>query len=512
MTLTTLTFALTITTATAQAAPVPSAPPILPAAQGMPVMPAIPAFETSDIDLPAIGMMLPDITEAMRAAELALARMPDFDTLGLHIAAEADFAASLGRLAALDGAALAFDGAMLAQEVATMAHLEAGEAARAFSFQQNARRDSEAAAYERARASLDRRNWDDAITRFTEVVAMKGSRADAALYWKAFAESRAGRNADAQASIATLRSDYPKSRYLNDASALEVELKRGGGQPLSPDTQQDEDLKLLAIQGLQHSAPEQTVPLLEKILASSNSPRIKERALYVLALSDSPRSREVLMGIAKGGGNPDLQRKAIDYLALHGADNQALLEDIYRSTNDIEIRSRVLRGYMQAGDRARLLAIAQTDPNAELRTAAIRYLGNTGGHAELVSLYAKESSPAVRAQIVRGLGQAGAADQLRDVVRNEENAEVRLQAIRAFGMIGRKGTGNALREMYATETTPDGKRSVIQAMHMQDDAEGLVGIARRETDPELKEYLVRRLSTMTQSKVALDYLMEIINK
>lgn len=531
MTLTTLTFAFTLAVTAAQVPPAPPVepvppvmpvppampvPPPMPMAPMMPVMPVIPDFEMPDIDfagieaaladmaLPGVDFAMPQIEEALHAAELAMATMP-LGALDAQLAAEAELVGALGAGLAMDTAALALDAAREA-ELTTRGYAFGWDA-------QSRSRDREAAAYERARASLDRRNWDDAINRFNDVVTMKGDRADAALYWKAYAESRAGRAADAQATIAALRSGYPKSRYLNDANALEVELKRGGGQQVSPASQQDEDLKLLAIQGLQHSSPEQAVPLLEQILNSSNSPRVKERALYVLALSDSPRAREILVGLAKGGGNPDLQRKAIDYLAMHGRrGDQSLLEDVYRSTNDIEVRRRVLRGYMQTDDRGRLLAVAQNESNEELRATAIRYLGNSGGRTELASLYAKEASPAVRAQIVRSLGQAGAAEQLRDVVRNEKDADVRRQAIRAFAMVGREKTGTALRDMYATESTPEGKRAIMQAMHAQDDAEGLVAIARRESDPELKEYAVRRLSTMTQSKVALDYLMELINK
>lgn len=510
MTLTTLTFALTLAVTAAQVPPsppvqpVPPVMPVPPAMPIMPVMPAIPDFEMPDIEMPDLDFAMPQIAEALEAAELAMATMPLGEIDAQLAAAEAELAGAFRVDLARDTAAFALD-------AAREADLAAGTYSFAWGGSQS--RDREAAAYERARASLDRRNWDDAINRFNDVVTMKGDRADAALYWKAYAESRAGRAADAQATIAALRSGYPKSRYLNDANALDVELKRGGGQQVSPESQQDEDLKLLAIQGLQHSSPEQAVPLLEQILNSSNSPRVKERALYVLALSDSPRAREILVGLAKGGGNPDLQRKAIDYLAMHGRrGDKSLLEDVYRSTSDVEIRRRVLRGYMQTDDRTRLLAVAQNESNEELRATAIRYLGNSGGRTELASLYAKEASPAVRAQIVRSLGQAGAAEQLRDVVRNEKDPEVRRQAIRAFSMVGRDKTGTALRDMYATEATPEGKRAIMQAMHAQDDAEGLVAIARRESNPELKEYAVRRLSTMTKSKVALDYLMELINK
>lgn len=64
----------------------------------------------------------------------------------------------------------------------------------------------------------------------------------------------------------------------------------------------------------------------------------------------------------------------------------------------------------------------------------------------------------------------------------------------------------------ARQTTAEGKRAIIQALHAQNNPEGLAAVARRETDPKLKEEIVRRLSTMTKSKVALDYLMELLNK
>ena len=40
----------------------------------------------------------------------------------------------------------------------------------------------------------------------------------------------------------------------------------------------------------------------------------------------------------------------------------------------------------------------------------------------------------------------------------------------------------------------------------------LVGIARKESDSTLKREIVSRLSHMSDSKVATDYLLEIINK
>ena len=45
-------------------------------------------------------------------------------------------------------------------------------------------------------------------------------------------------------------------------------------------------------------------------------PNLKSQALFLLAQNGSPQSREVLARIAKGQSNPDLQRKAVEYLGM----------------------------------------------------------------------------------------------------------------------------------------------------------------------------------------------------
>lgn len=144
--------------------------------------------------------------------------------------------------------------------------------------------------------------------------------------------------------------------------------------------------------------------------------------------------------------------------------------------------------------------------------AAIRYLGSSSAITELGALYDKESSKAIRMQIVRSLAAAGAIDRLQQIARAENDQEIRLQAIRSFAAVGRERTGTVLQDMYTKESAPEVKRAIISALHSQNNAEGLVAVARRENDPKMKEDIVRRLSTMTKSKVALDYLMELLNK
>ena len=55
------------------------------------------------------------------------------------------------------------------------------------------------------------------------------------------------------------------------------------------------------------------------------------------------------------------------------------------------------------------------------------------------------------------------------------------------------------------------RKAVTAALATQNNAEGLVAIARTEANLELKTDIVRKLSAMApKNKVAADYLMEII--
>ena len=146
----------------------------------------------------------------------------------------------------------------------------------------------------------------------------------------------------------------------------------------------------MAIAALQHQAPEQAIPMLGKLLAGTASPKLKERALFVLAQSNSAQAREVLKGIAKGNSTPELQSRAISYLGNHGGpESRAILAEVYSSTSDIDMKKRILSAFAQSGEKDRLVAAANGEQNAELRATAVQQLGNMGAHDELWALYQK---------------------------------------------------------------------------------------------------------------------------
>ena len=368
------------------------------------------------------------------------------------------------------------------------------------------------ALYDSGQDALSDGQWTRAIERFAKVVAANAGRADAAMYWTAYAQSKLGQQSDALATLGELTKTYPSSRWIGDARALDIEVRRSVGQPVRPEAQADEELKLLAIQGLQHSDAAQAVPMLEKFLQGPQSPKLKERALFVLAQINSPQARQVLAGIAKGATQPDLQRRAIQYLGVNATqDNRALLAEIYTSATDVSVKRQVLRAYMVAGDRARVLAAATSEPSPELRQEAVRQLGVMGAREELRQLYQKESDVDVKRQILQALFVAGDSERLVELANGETNPQLRLAAVRHLGTMSSQRSGPALVALYERDGDAAVKRAAINALFVQGNAEALVGLARKESSPELKREIVQKLSVM-KSKVATDYLMEILGK
>jgi hypothetical protein len=374
------------------------------------------------------------------------------------------------------------------------------------------RHDNDDRAYERGQRALDNRRWDEALEAFTQVANGSGSRADGALYWKAYALAKLGRRDDALAAIAELRKSYESSRWLEDAKALELEVKQASGQKVTPEAENDEELKLMALNGLVQSDPERALPLLENLLKTSNSPKLKERVLFVLAQSSSPRGKQLLEQVARGSaGNPDLQLKAIRYVSATSkkTDNRQLLWEIYTASNDLQVKRAILNGLMGAGDKDHILQIAKTEKDPKLRLDAISMLGASGAQSELWQMYQSETSPDAKQQILYSMIASGSADRLLEVAKTEKDIKLRRSAIQALGSMNASKTGDALVSVYGSETDPAVKKSIVDGLRSQKNAKALVDLARKESDPAMKREIVSRLSGMN-SKEAADYLMELL--
>jgi TolA-binding protein len=125
--------------------------------------------------------------------------------------------------------------------------------------------------YDEGREAIEEGRYDRAVDRFNRLIDLKTARTDAALYWKAYSLAKLGQRDEALTTLADLQKRFADSRWLKDAKALDVEVRQASGQTVSPASQGDDELKLMALRGIMQSDPEQAFPIIEKMLTGPNS-------------------------------------------------------------------------------------------------------------------------------------------------------------------------------------------------------------------------------------------------
>jgi tetratricopeptide (TPR) repeat protein len=365
-------------------------------------------------------------------------------------------------------------------------------------------------AYESGQRALEGRRYPEALEYFNQVASRGGNRADGALYWKAYTLIKLGRADEARAALAELRKSYASSRWLDDAKALEVEA----GKPISPENESDEELKLIALNGLMSSDPDRALPLLEGLLKSAQPPKIKKQAVFVLAQSNSPKAQQMLEQVARGQGNPDLQLSAIRYLGerRRQGGSSPVLAEIYSSSNDVNVKRAILNAFESGRDKDKLLQIARNEKQQDLRLHAIRLLAAIPGtQGDMWTLYQSETTPEGKQQILESIPATGNLDKLLEVARTERDPKIRRYAIQTLSTPHAASTGDTLATIYGSEQDQDIKRVIIDALGSQRNVKAIIQCARAEKDNRMQQRILERLVSM-KSPEANDYLMEIIKK
>src|SRR5215831_14008748 len=245
----------------------------------------------------------------------------------------------------------------------------------------------DASLYADGTKAINESRWSEAVGLFNRVAQLHGEHAEGALYWKAYAESKEGQSANALNTCAELRKAFPKSKWLDECGALEIEIRGKSGQPVSPQAEPDENLKLLALNALMQQDQAQAVPILQKILSGNQSDELKSRALFVLAQSHSPQADALITQIAQGQSGPALQIKAIRMMATQGKSAVGPLASIYQHSNDAQVKRVILQSYLITGDSSKVLEAARQETNPELVKTAVHTLGAMGAGQDLLALY-----------------------------------------------------------------------------------------------------------------------------
>jgi len=372
----------------------------------------------------------------------------------------------------------------------------------------------DASLYADGTRAINESRWPDAVRLFDRVAQMRGEHREGALYWKAYAENKEGQPANALSTCGELRQSYPKSRWLDECGALEIEIRGKSGHPVSPQAEPDDNLKLLALNALMQQDQAQAVPILEKILSGNQSEELKSRALFVLAQSRSPQAEALVSQIAQGQSGPTLQIKAIRMLAAtQGKRADETLASLYQHSSDAQVKRAILQSYLITADSSKLLEIVRQETNPELVKTAIQTLGAMNAGQDLLTVYRATNNAQTKADIINSLIASGhnGVSPLTEIVQSEQDAELRRKAIRNLGIAGGISVAPALVNTYQKNSDVETKRAAAQALFLANDAQDLITLARGEKDLEMKQYLVQQLSLM-HNQEATKYMLEILNR
>lgn len=239
----------------------------------------------------------------------------------------------------------------------------------------------------------------------------------------------------------------------------------------------------------------------------SQETRVAALEAYFLA-GDTQTLRQVL----ETETNPELRITAIRGIAMEDDEGSvALLESVYESAVSVEEKNAILESLVMMDDAQDLaMKIVRTEPDTGLRRDAIHVLGVMEATGALAELYASIGEKELRKQVLESMMIADDIEGLQKVLQTEDDEELRAQAIQMLAISGDDDAAEYLVDLYPGASRSE-KQAIIQSMMIMENARGLIGLMKTETDPELKREMLQVLTIM-DSEESDQYLREMLEK
>jgi HEAT repeat protein len=368
--------------------------------------------------------------------------------------------------------------------------------------------------FRQGRDLIEKEDWAAAASKFEGYVAQypKSKEADAALYWLAYALKKQGKFQDAERALERLTKEFPRSTWVDDARAMEVEIAPQTGKRVDPEGLADDELKMVALQSLFQSDPARASTYVAEILkpGSKASRELKETAVSLLGNHGGPEATAMLLDIARTQPDPDLRAVAIHRL---GQSNDETVVDeltkIYAAEQDRDVKGQVLHAFSQMNGRrayAGLLQVARSDGDTELRQTAIHWLGQRNEAQavdDLMRLMSGERDDDIRGAVLHAFSQMNdprAQAKLLEIARGGEGSvELRTQAIHWVGQRSGEGVVGELMSIYRADRNEEIRGAVLHALSQQRDPRArasLLEVARGGDDPEMRSQAIHALTQL----------------
>jgi HEAT repeat protein len=421
--------------------------------------------------------------------------------------------------------------------------------------------------YREARDALNRRDYLRAARLFAAIPDRypRSGYAGDALYWQAFSLYRLGEERslrDALRALTAQRDRYPRAATQGDAAALERriqgELARRGDNraaediaqaaeaavPVPPEpptpprapvppaarraacADEDDDMKVAALNALQQMGDERARPILRRVLARRDpaSVCLRRKAVFLIAQEGAAGTEEILLDAARTDPDPEVKEQAVFWLSQVGTDRAvSALDSILHASSAPALQEKALFALSQhESPRAQqaLRAYAErADVASELREKAIFWIGQSDRQddaAFLRGLYGKLQEPELKKKVLFSISQMGGQDNgrwLLGIARDQsQRLELRKQAL---FWAGQGGVSIAdLAALYGQMPDREMREQLIFVYSQREEpaaTDKLLEIARKKPDLELRKRALFWLG-QTQDPRAAKALQDIIEQ
>jgi HEAT repeat protein len=263
------------------------------------------------------------------------------------------------------------------------------------------------------------------------------------------------------------------------------------------DAEEQDSLKMAALEALITAPPERALPIVDKVLAGDNSTELKERALFILSQMDTAEAQSRLLAYARDSQG-ELQDEAIRMIGI-GGDSEALagLGDLYSNGNS-DVREAVLQAYLIADDADAVFQIAANASDEEEFSDAVQMLGAMGAHDQLRELRGRAG---LSESLIEAYAISGDATTLQELALDDSNPEIQLQAIEALGIVGGDDVGLTLVGLYQNATSADVKEAALDGLLISGDDSSVLELYRNSSDTAEKRELLEFLVMMGSDEV-----------
>jgi HEAT repeat protein len=340
----------------------------------------------------------------------------------------------------------------------------------------------------RAKDFIADEQWSQAVDELRAALKdPKESARDEAMFWLAHSLYHQGDSASALEAIQDLRREFPKSRWVSPATSLRIEIAYR--------LKRDELIWHLAVPPAPPAPPEPPAP---PSAPAPPAPAARPSPPAPPAAPSPPPAPPAPPLISE----TDLQIQALSTLMGTDADRVIpILERMVLTTQNVDEARRalfVLAQSSRADARLTVVRVAREAPEP-IRVAAVRELGRFDGpeiNRDLLLVY-EAGSPSVKRQVVRTLGVRGGATALQEIVRKEGDAGLRDSAIL---MLGRAGGRTELQTLYQPTASLDLKEALVSALFNASADEVLIEIATRDPDRKVRALAIDRLRLLDTDK------------